>query len=304
MKRRILILTVILVLLFNGKIYCQLDSSAVDKAKLYTVIGAETALYSGVMVGLYYTWYKNYPLSSFHFFNDNNQWRYVDKVGHAATGYYVGKAGYDVLRWANVSEKKSIWLGGTLGLFYLMSFEALDGVSTYWGASVGDMVANVAGSGLFIGQQLLWKEQRVLLKYSYWESSYRAARPDAFGENFAQQLIKDYNGQTYWLSFNLRSFMKKTKIPRWLNVAIGYGGRDMKYGSPGLNTWECDEGKCVVVLPHNSSFLLSADIDLTKIKSKKKLINALLGTFGFIKIPFPAVIYNTNFGWSVHPFYF
>ena len=40
-------------------------------------------------------------------------------------------------------------------------------------------------------------------------------------------MLKDYNGQTYWLSANLKSFFPGSNIPPWLNVAIGYGADGM-----------------------------------------------------------------------------
>jgi hypothetical protein len=49
-------------------------------------------------------------------------------------------------------------------------------------------------------------------------------RPNVLGENFLQQTLKDYNGQTYWLSINVASFLSDdTRFPKWLNVAVGYG---------------------------------------------------------------------------------
>ena len=45
-----------------------------------------------------------------------------------------------------------------------------------------------------------------------------------------QQVLKDYNGQTYWLSANIWSFNKESNFPRWLNVAFGYGADGMLYG--------------------------------------------------------------------------
>jgi hypothetical protein len=44
-------------------------------------------------------------------------------------------------------------------------------------------------------------------------------------------MLKDYNGQTYWLSVNLHSFYKGSKIPKWLNLAIGYGANGMLTGN-------------------------------------------------------------------------
>jgi uncharacterized protein YfiM (DUF2279 family) len=211
---------------FTTNFYSQQDS--LNPKRLKTVLALETIGYAGAMVGMYSLWYKDVPSSSFHTFNDNNEWNQMDKVGHGMTSYYVGKAGYEVLKWSGVSRKKSIWYGGTLGLFFLTSVEVFDGFSSDWGFSWGDIAFNAAGSGLFIGQQLAWNEQRVLLKYSFHQSDYWQIRPNVLGENLLQQSIKDYNGQTYWLSANIASFMgEDTKFPKWLNLAVGYGADGM-----------------------------------------------------------------------------
>jgi hypothetical protein len=63
--------------------------------------------------------------------------------------------------------------------------------------------------------------------------SYHAIRPvqtQCFRESL-EQMLKDYNGQTYWLSVNLHSFYKGSKIPKWLNLAIGYGANGMLTGN-------------------------------------------------------------------------
>ena len=137
--------------------FSQQDS--LNHKRLNTVIIAETVIYSGTMLGLYTLWYKDVPSSSFHFFDDNKEWNQMDKVGHAMTSYYVGKAGYEVMKWSGVNNKKAIWYGGTLGLFLLTSVELFDGFSSEWGFSWGDVGVNAAGSGLFIAQQVGWNEQ-------------------------------------------------------------------------------------------------------------------------------------------------
>jgi hypothetical protein len=59
-------------------------------------------------------------------------------------------------------------------------------------------------------------------KFSFHTTQYQY-RPNVLGSSLAEQMLKDYNGQTYWLSVNLHSFYKGSKIPKWLNLAIGYG---------------------------------------------------------------------------------
>jgi len=118
------------------------------------------------MVGLNSLWYKDYPRSKFHFFNDNREWLQMDKIGHGVTTYYLGKQGMDLMRWTGASEKQNRWLGGGIGFFYLTTIEVLDGFSEGWGASWGDLVANTAGTAVLIGTDALWTAQRNVPKYT------------------------------------------------------------------------------------------------------------------------------------------
>ncbi|MCO6501114.1 MAG: DUF2279 domain-containing protein [Vicingus serpentipes] len=274
----------------------QAQQDTLNTKRLKTVIAAETIIYSGAMTSLYQLWYKDVPSSSFHFFNDNQQWNQMDKIGHGVTSYYIGKAGYEVLKWSGIKNKKAIWYGGTLGLFFLTSVEIFDGYSSEWGFSWGDVAVNTAGSGLFIGQQLAWNEQRVLLKYSFHQSDYWQKRPNILGETLMQQTLKDYNGQTYWLSANIASFLgENNKFPKWLNFAIGYGADGMLEGTPYQLYPDANRIR---------QYYISLDVDLTRIKTKSKIANALLGAFGFIKFPMPAVEFNSSGVTKVYGFYF
>ncbi|MCB9363413.1 MAG: DUF2279 domain-containing protein [Flavobacteriales bacterium] len=300
MSKQILLLLITFII--NISCFAQQDS--LNNKRLAAVIASESIIYTGTIVGLSQLWYKDVPSTSFHTFNDNQQWLQMDKIGHTVTSYYVGRAGYEVLRWSGVSEKKATWYGGTLGLFLLTSVEVLDGYSADWGFSTGDMLANVSGTGLFVVQQLAWKEQRVLLKYSFHTTDYAAIRPNVLGSNLSEQVLKDYNGQTYWLSANIASFLKDdAKFPKWLNVAVGYGAEGMLGGND--NVFETD-GVYYDYSPTKRSrqFYLSLDIDLTRIKTKSKFANTVLGAFGFIKFPFPTLEFNQNGGTSFKGFYF
>ena len=204
----------------------------------------------------------------------------MDKVGHATTAYQVGMLGKDLMEWGGVSEKKALWYGGLYGAFFLTTVETLDGFSKEWGASWGDLIANTSGTFLFIGQEHLWKEQRIQIKYSFNASEYAKCRPDLLCSNFLQQSLKDYNGQVYWLSFNINSF-KKTSLPDWLNVALGYGADGMYNGNPH------EEGT-------NREFYASLDVNLRKIKTDKKFLDKALKILSFIKVPMPAFKLSQN----------
>jgi hypothetical protein len=276
--------------------------STLHKGRLAAVLSAEGALYFGSLGGLYFAWYKDYPQSSFHFFNDNNEWMQMDKSGHAITGYYISMIGYNSYRWCGLSSNKATVYGGLLSMAYLLNIEMLDGFSSQWGFSFGDFSANTAGCLLFMGQQLGWKEQRFVLKYSFHQTKYAQYRPDLLGDNLIQNMVKDYNGHTYWLSGNISAFLPaSSKFPKWINVAFGYGAEGM---TGAVSNPDSLNHKA---LPHSDryrQFYLSMDVDLTRIPTRSKALKALFTIFSFIKIPFPAVEYNTLGQFKFHPFYF
>jgi uncharacterized protein YfiM (DUF2279 family) len=271
-------------------------SDTLNTKRRNAVIITETALSVGTLIALNKLWYSDYSRSNFHFINDNSQWKQMDKMGHVMTSYYLGKVGMEVLDWSGVSKENQLIYGATFGFTFLTAVEVLDGFSKKWGASWGDILANASGTGLLVGQELLWDEQRVLLKYSFSQTKYAKLRPNVLGENFLQQTLKDYNGQTYWLSANIWSFDKESNFPKWLNIALGYGADGMLYGETNpTNTLTQD--------PYRQ-FYLSVDLDLTKIKTNSKFLKTLFSTINFIKIPAPALEYNTKNGFKLHYLHF
>ena len=255
-----------------------------------------TTMTAGALIALNQLWYKDYPRSNFHFKNDNKNWKQMDKTGHFMTSYYLGKLGMEVLDWAGVSEKHQIIYGATYGFAFLTAVEILDGYSDKWGASPGDIVANAAGTGLLIGQELLWNEQRITVKYSFHPTEIAKQRPNTLGKNYLQQTLKDYNGQTYWLSANIWSFNKESSFPKWINIALGYGADQMLYGNS--NT-----GNEMLENPYRQ-FYLSLDLDLTKIETNSEFLKTIFSVINFIKIPAPTLEINSKGGLSFHYLYF
>jgi len=272
--------------------------------RLLGVLAAEGFIYVGSMVGLNYLWYSDYPRTSFHFFDDSDEWLQMDKAGHFFSSYHMNNIGMYLFRWSGVEKTKSIWFGGEIGTLFLLTIEILDGHSTNWGASWGDLIANTAGRMFSIGQQALWDEQRITLKFSFHESVYSMHRPNVLGSNFIENLFKDYNGQTYWMSFNIASFLKEeSKFPKWLNVALGYSADGMTGGSSNPTIVE---GQILPIPEFDRSreFFFSLDLDLTRIKTKSPLLKAVLSTVGCLKFPFPTLEYHERDGFIFHPYYF
>ena len=284
-------------LIFTNISYCQnsisvKDNHTLNRQRLGKVMIAESVIYAVSITGLYKLWYKHYPHSKFHFFNDNSEWLQMDKCGHMTTSYYVGNIGYGALRWAGVDNNRSAWYGGALGLVFLTTIEILDGFSSEWGFSPGDMTANTLGSGLFISQQLAWKEQRILFKWSYHPTDYPKYRPDMLGKNTTEKWLKDYNGQTYWLSFNIKSFLpgNNSNFPGWLNIDLGYGAKGMLGGRYNPSVYNN------LPLPQfnrTRKFFISPDIDLTHIPTNSSSSRFELNILEFLKFPLPATEINS-----------
>jgi len=273
-----------------------------DKQKKVILFTGGGVAYAASLTGLYYLWYKDYPRSSFHFFNDNDEWLQMDKFAHATASYYIGHLGHEAMLWAGVEDRKAIWYGGFAGSLYLSVIEILDGFSQEWGFSYGDFMANVAGSMLYSSQQAVWGKQNISLKYSFSPSPYTKYRPDLLGSNTMQSTLKDYNGITCWLSVNLKMFFEKNdKFPEWLCLSFGHSGDGLlgARSNPLMHKG--------TILPHyerQRQFLLSADIDLRRLPLKNKYLKRFTSIFSFVKIPMPTLEYNKTQGFVFHPLYY
>lgn len=282
-----------------------LTPEQVKKRVRLVAIGNITA-YSGVMIGLNAAWYANYPRSSFHFFDDNKEWLQVDKVGHLYSAYIESRASMEMWRWTGISRKKRIWLGGLSGAVYQTVIETLDGFSAEWGWSWGDFSANILGSGLLIGQELAWDDQRIKLKFSFHQNDYGSTQlnqraDQIFGKSASERLLKDYNAQTYWASVNLKPFFPKSNLPEWLSVAIGYGAEGL-FGAE-ENIGRDKQGNVTfdrTDIPRYRQWFLSPDIDFSKIKTKKKAVRLLLTVLSAFKFPAPSLEFSQgsfHFNW-------
>lgn len=305
MKRILLVLFILIsfTTFSQDNISISNDSTSAVKRNVGIVMGTEAALYAGSMSGLYFLWYAGYDQSSFHFYNDNAEWLQMDKAGHATSAYHVGLIGYEALRLAGLDEKKSLLYGAPLGFVFLSTVEIFDGLSAGWGFSWGDMAANAIGTGLFMGQQALWHEQRISMKYSYHNTQFPQYRPDLLGSNLPEKMLKDYNGQTIWLSFNLKSlFMnKESNFPSWINIALGYSAEGMTGGFYNVEQYN---GQSIPYYTRTRQFVLSPDIDLTRIPTDNKFLKTTLKVLSFIKIPMPALMLDSQGNFSAYWLYF
>ena len=273
-------------------------ATAAHSNRLWLVAGLHVAFWTGSYIALDKTWYSNYPRSSFHFFNDNSEWQQMDKLGHVWTSYNVARVSAGLWGWTKLPANKAALYGSLSAVAYQSIIEIQDGFSAEWGFSWGDMAANIVGAGAFLSQQLGWKEQRIQVKMSYWPYHYDPSlisrRNQLFGAGPLERTLKDYNSQTYWISANLRAFFTKSRLPAWLNISVGYAADGMLGGTE--NSWTDKQGNQFnrTDIPRVRRFFIAPDIDLTRIKTKKKWLRTIFFAFNSLKIPAPAIEFTSK----------
>ncbi|MCF8238213.1 MAG: YfiM family protein [Saprospiraceae bacterium] len=292
--------------------------------RFWTSVGIGATAYGIALVGLNTAWYADSEPTRFHTFDDWQEWRHMDKLGHIWTTYSETRWLTQGARWTGMDRSASRWTGLGVALALQTSVEILDAFSAKWGFSWPDMGANLLGAGIFATQDIIWKEQRILMKISSnpvpysadpitgingeGTSSLKARAHDLFGGTFAAQYLKDYNAMTIWMSVNPASFMAKKPawLPSWLNVAVGISGEHL-YGGY-ANTWTEDDGSTFqadpTTYPRMTQVFFSPDIDLSRISVRHPFWRTILHGLNFIKIPAPAFSLDSKGRWSGHWLYF
>jgi VanZ family protein len=275
--------------------------------------------YSFALWGANQLWYKHHDFNNFHWFDDLAEWQQMDKLGHIFTAFHLSSFVFIALYFI---EKKKVILSSFIGFVLLSSIEILDGFSAAYGASAYDLVANFLGAFLFAFQKMgLFvflehrlrqtivrrsdyrltnqnsKESKILFentfiqpKFSFHFTNFAIQRPNVLGNSWIEQLLKDYNGQTYWYAIPIRFF------PAWLGLAVGYSASNMLFG-------RVPQNEAVGIYPFRRYFI-SFDINLLALKSRYRFINSLVFLTNLVRLPLPALEWNENEGFVWHWIYF
>lgn len=237
-------------------------------------------------IPLYYLWYKDYQTSSFNFFNDSKEWGYMDKMGHAFTAYHLSDKLFNLYQWAGYSDKQSLAISSSISFLYQFNIEIMDGYSSGWGFSCADLIANSIGIGLNAFQHATDKDLIIKPKFSYSPTLLATIRPQILGSNHVSRILKDYNGQTYWVSISANSIIKH--CPKWLLFSIGYSINDRLVGTSSYFEFEDRHFESY------AQYFLSLDIDLEAIHTKNKFLKSVYKAFNLIKIPMPSLTLEKN----------
>lgn len=276
-----------------------------DQKKAKGFIISSAIIFPLYILFLWYVWYMDTERTSFHFFNDFGEWLQMDKVGHFTTHAQWAVMPTFIFLWSGYKLEKAALYSFLYSLTILLPIEIMDGFAVKWGFSVGDVLANTLGS-LFMYVQLVgFKRVVAFPKFSFHQTAYALMRPDMFGHEYIQNSLKDYNGQTYWISLDVNRLIGKKILPSWLLLSIGYGAEGM-YGGH-ANVWTDGNG-----VTHDFSnveryrqFYLSFDINFSHlIKTKNKVVQVVLyPILNIHKFPFPALEFSER-GVVFHWLYF
>lgn len=290
--KKILLFLIVYILTINcfsqNRFFSYADS--ISKKRVAITSTSIATSWAGGTIGLYSIWYKNYANSKFHLFNDENEWLQMDKIGHIYTTNKLAYQLTDFYKWSGISSRKAAVIGTSIGFGFQTTLEIMDGKSTGWGFSISDMAANTIGGLAFMSQEFFLNDQYFILKFSDHQTKYAQLRPNVLGSTFSERLLKDYNGQTYWISFNPTRFLKISRFPKWICLSIGYSidqkiiGNDNYFTDPiSLTKYEAKR-----------ELLLSLDVDFSKLNIKRPWIKAIVKQFNYIKIPFPSIIFSNG----------
>lgn len=278
------------------------NDSSFNKKRTIAVSIFDAVAWGGSIGALQFVWYDDFAKSKFHTFDDHFEWQQMDKVGHTVTSWNFARASGDLFEWSGINHRTSSIIGAAYSIGYMATFEMLDGFSADWGFSWSDIAFNSMGSLTYWSQEFLWNHQYLKFKFSFHNSGLAGYRPNVLGSDFASRTLKDYNGQTYWLSFNPISWFKtESKIPAWINLSLGYSIDDQLYGDGSIFVTQSGNTQ-LTFIPYRQ-YYFSFDIDFEEIPVSKPWLKFVLRTVNIIKVPFPALEFSKK-GISIKPFYF
>ena len=181
---------------------------------------------TGGLVGLHImmqnAWWKN-SRGGFHFEEDFVSALQVDKAGHSYVAYLSSYAANEALLTSGFSYDASAIIGSAMGLGFETMIEIEDGFSKDWGFSPSDFYFDLAGATFFLAQHYVPALQNITPKWTYFPTEWTGQpvlnRPRNIGD--------DYNSSAFWWSINVHNILPdnfKNFWPKWLNIALGYGG--------------------------------------------------------------------------------
>ncbi len=292
-------------LVLVAAIFC-LPSRAQDTDSLrhrsftkYSLYTGSALAFSGISVGLYYSWYAPYAREQFRFFNDGAEWKGIDKIGHFGSSWLLSQTLFRAGVSNGLSRTEAERYSALSVWGWMATIELMDGFSAGWGFSWYDLAANTGGVALSTLQNKKIIHPDIRICYSWQAGNLSTLRPEMLGRNLPERMLKNYNEQRYWLSIPLHVFY--APAPKWLCVSLGYSANGMLGAQS--NIWSQSDGTLSDYsnIARYSTYRFSLDIDLRQIPSKNKFIRSALQAVSWIKIPAPQATYSRHKGFDFNP---
>lgn len=154
----------------------------------------------------------------------------VDKMGHMYASYLIFHLTYDVMKWAHYDDETALWAAVAVPASHAIAIELGDGFSK-WAFNINDLYFNSAGI-LYGALQTRYPVLRNFnYKWSYFPSGGGGATDPDWGP------ASDYSGHIYWLSADVHNLLPEKAQPYWpkfLNLAVGLGAKNVSYGDTGI----------------------------------------------------------------------
>lgn len=267
-----------------------------DHKRITLFLGTLGTSYALLLVALFQIWYSQNHNVAFHWFDDSQEWLFLDKFGHAYIAFTECRLLVNLFNWCGLKGSKNLVLSALIAFCMQSSYEVFDGLAADYGASIYDLMANAVGAMMVVVQYHFFKKIWVNYQFNFSLTDYAQLRPNMLGNSFWSRYFKDYNGQTYWFSINLRQLTKLKIFPTWFMLSIGYGGDGLLGGHD--NIWE-DKQHNLHDMSHivrSRRFYLSFDVDFTQAKTSISWLNHLLYVSSYLKIPLPGLELHTEKG--------
>lgn len=216
--------------------------------------------------------------SHFHFENDFEYAKNLDKAGHFMAGYLVAEVFYQGYYLSGLTEFQSYAAAAISAMATHVAIDVKDGYSPEWGFSIFDVLSGTLGGLYPMAKRYIPAFNYIDIKWSYWINS-RAYYRDSDTGVFTD----DYCNETFWLSFKIHRMLPaaaRKYYPAWLALAAG---------------WSIDEG--VFQKDENGKrkkghheFYIALDYDMEGIfKPHERWARNLVRFINVIKLPAPTI---------------
>lgn len=290
MKKTIIILF-INILVYNIN-YAQSDSNRLIRKSI--VYSTKAITYTGFTYQMSQHFFNSPHISDFHWRNDWNTWRGLDKFYHSYGSYQMTSVFYQLNKWSGINKKKALNLALLESTLFSTTKEYCDGRIDVGGWSWYDIGMNFSGNIFFYLQEHFLERQVIQYKFSYDNSGLQHYNPSTLGTSWKNYWLKDYNGETFWFSASLGNLkLTENKWFKPLAFCVGYGANNLIY--------EFDNK--TIKLNRYSQFYIGLDIDLTQIETRNKLLKTTLFLLNRFRIPLPSLEFSTEGKVNFHPLF-